>query len=111
MSTKTSFFGSGGSANGMNEAGEIVGYDNGTVAFVYDPSFGMLTLGAGQGWGVDPQRAVVVGRNSSQFATAWMRQGTSASCVGQTLPQPPTAVGGNAASAARDVLGTLLIGG
>jgi hypothetical protein len=93
----------------MNEAGQVVGYNSG--AFVYDPTFGMLALGAGEGWGVDPQSAVVVGRNGANIATAWMRQGTSASYVAQTLPQAPTAVGGNGTSAARDSLGTLLVGG
>jgi hypothetical protein len=45
----------------MNEAGQIVGYNS--SAFVYDPSFGMLALGAGEAWGVDAQSAVVVCRH------------------------------------------------
>src|SRR6476620_4115721 len=45
--------------NGMNDAGQMTGY-NSAGAFVYDPSFGMVTLGpGGQGWGVDPLGTMV----------------------------------------------------
>ena len=107
--TTAEYLGPATFVNGMNEAGQIVGYD--ANAFVYDPPFGMLSLGAGQAWGIDPQGTMVFGRNGSNVATAWVRQGATSSFVAQTLPPAPTAIGGNATSAARDALGTLLVGG
>ena len=95
---------------GMSDGGQISGV-NGAGAFVYDPSFGMVTVGDGQSWGIDPLGTMVLGRTSAGIATAWLRQGTSASYVAQTLPQSPNAVAGNASAAARDAAGTLLVGG
>jgi uncharacterized membrane protein len=94
----------------MNDGGQIAGI-NGTGAFVYDPSFGMLTIGDGQAWGIDPFGAMVLGRSGSGLATAWVRQGTTTSYVAQALPLATNAVGGNVAAAARDASGTLLVGG
>ena len=103
------FLGTGNTVVGINDGGQIAGTSAAGV-FVYDPSFGMKTVASGQAWGLDPLGQAVVGRYG-QFATAWMRQGTTSSYVAEALPPAPTATGGNAAAAVRDATGTLVVGG
>jgi hypothetical protein len=95
---------------GMSDGGQISGV-NSAGAFVYDPSFGMVIVGDGQSWGIDPLGTMVLGRNGAGWATAWLRQGTTTSYVAQSLPLVSNAVGGNAASAARDAAGAMIVGG
>jgi uncharacterized membrane protein len=96
--------------NAMNDAGQIVGGTS-SSALIYDDAFGMLTLGAGQGWGIDPLGTMVLGRDGSNVVTAWVRQGTTSTYVAERLPGITGSIGGNAVTAARDATGALLVGG
>jgi hypothetical protein len=108
--TTAQYLGPATAVYALNDGGQIAGI-NGAGAFVYDPSFGMLTIGDGQAWGIDPLGAMVLGRTGSGLATAWVRQGTTTSYVAQQLPMMSNAVASNAAAAARDAFGTLIVGG
>ena len=96
-----------------NDLGQAVGYtsESPNVAFVYDELLGIVSVGSGQGWGIDPLGSLAVGRNSSTgVATAWVRQADN-TWPSEPLPPLSGSVGGNAASAARAPDGTLIVGG
>jgi hypothetical protein len=100
--------------NDMDDLGGITGYCSGgsqacTGAFYYLDGVGMLGIGSGQGWGTDPQGTMVLGRDASFKATAWVKQGDG-SYVAEYLPNPGTA-GGNVQTGARTAAGTLIVGG
>jgi hypothetical protein len=108
--TSAEVLGTAGSVGGMSDAGQVVGTTAGN-AYVYDDSFGMLTLGAGQGEGIDPLGTMVFGRDGANWPTAWVRQGATTTYVAELLPRLATAIGGNAVTAARDATDALLVGG
>jgi hypothetical protein len=99
--------------NDLNDVGGIAGYCTGggacTGAFIYEDGQGLKALGSGQAWGTDPLGTLVLGRDDSFRATAWVRQGDG-SYVAELLPNPGGA-GGNAQAGARDAFGTLIAGG
>jgi hypothetical protein len=88
------------------------GYTSGTthLAFLYDESLGIVSLGDGQGWGIDPNGTLAVGRDGNNLATAWVRQPDN-TWRPEPLPTLSNSVESNAASAARAVDGTLIVGG
>jgi hypothetical protein len=90
--------------------GQAAGYNGGSTAFAYDDAFGMLNLGEGQAWALDPLGTMVLGRTGG-MPTAWMRQGTPSPFVAVTLPISAGMTSGNAAASARDASGALLVGG
>ena len=59
-----------------NDLGQAVGRTSGTtnLAFFYDESLGIVSLGNGEGWGIDPNGTLAVGRDGNNLATAWVRQ-------------------------------------
>ena len=97
----------------MNDAGAIAGYCTGnagcTGAFVYEDGPGMVALGSGQAWGTDPLGSMVLGRDGSLRAMAWVKQ-PGGSYVAELLPSPGGVVS-NASSGARDGTGSLIVGG
>jgi hypothetical protein len=96
---------------GMSEDLQVAGYaGGGGNAFVYADDAGIVNLGAGQAWTIDPLGALVAGRNASGAPTAWIRTATS-TWVPQVLPHLPFSVGGNVQAAARAADGTLLVAG
>jgi len=98
---------------GMSQNLKVVGYGTGgssTAAFVYDAAAGMVTLGAGQAWTIDPLGTLVGGRDGNFIATAWVQQSPS-TWAAEQLPRLPFSVGGNAMAAARTSDGTLLVAG
>jgi uncharacterized membrane protein len=103
----------GGDANvqGMNDLLQVVGYSSGSAItpFVFDDALGMVNLGTGQAWGIDPLGTMVFGHDAT-YAVAWVRQPNN-SWLPQYLPRTSTSVGGNASSAARAADGTLLVAG
>src|SRR6478672_8400952 len=76
--------GGGGWVQDMNDLGQVVG---GPGAWVYDDSFGLLSLGAGQAGAVDPLGTMVLGRDDANSVMAWVRQGTTSSYVTELLPK------------------------
>ena len=95
-----------------NDLGQAVGHTSGTthLAFLYDESLGIVSLGDGQAWGIDPNGTLAVGRDGNNLATAWVRQ-LDNTWRPELLPTLSNSVEGNATSAARAVDGTLLVGG
>ena len=95
-----------------NDLGQAVGLTSGTtgVAFLYDESLGIVSLGNGEAWGIDPSGTLAVGRDGNTVATAWVRQPDN-SWRAEALPTLPNSIGGNATSAARAPDGTLIVGG
>jgi hypothetical protein len=100
----------GGDVNVMasNDLQQVVGYAQ--TAFVYDDAIGMVSLGAGQAWGIDPLGTLVVGRGSDFRATAWVRQ-LDDRWLPEFLPRLAGSVESNGAKAARAPDGTLLVAG
>jgi len=96
----------------MSDQQQVAGYStgSGSIAFIYDDAFGMLSLGAGQAWGIDPLGGVVFGRDGNFIATAWTRQ-VDNSFLAQPLPASASSLGGNATGASRADDGTLLVTG
>jgi hypothetical protein len=107
--TSAEVLGSATFVGAFNDAGQVVVTAGGV--YVYDDAFGLKSLGAGQGEGIDPLGTMVLGRDGANAPTAWVRQGTTATYVAELLPKMASAVGGNAVTAARDAVGTLLVGG
>lgn len=95
---------------GGSTTGQAAGYNGGSTAFAYDDDFGMVNLGEGQAWELDPLGTMVLGRTGG-MPTAWMRQGTPSPFVAVTLPISVGMASGNASAAARDATGALLVGG
>lgn len=98
---------------GMSQNLQVVGYGTGgssTSAFVYDDASGMVNLGGGQAWGIDPQGTMVLGRDANFIATAWVQQSPS-TWVAEQFPRLPFSVGGNVMAAVRTSDGTLLVAG
>jgi hypothetical protein len=97
---------------GMSQNPQVVGYGTGGIntAFVYDDVAGMVSLGAGQAWTIDPLGTLVAGRDGNFIATAWVQQSPS-TWVAEQLPRLPFSVGSNAMAAARAPDGTLLVAG
>ena len=97
---------------GMTDQQQVAGYFTGGAggAFVYDDALGMVNLGLGQAWGIDPIGGIVLGRNGGFIATAWERQPDN-SWVAVSLPVSATSTGGNAAGASRADDGTLIVAG
>jgi len=97
--------------NDMNDQGQVVGYSTGgaITAFAYDESLGMVNLGGGQAWAIDPLGTIVLGRNANFFATAWVRQPDNR-WLAELLPTS-AGLGGNGAGAARGDDGTLIVAG
>jgi hypothetical protein len=97
---------------GMNDLGQVVGQAGGSTlnAWVYEDATGMVNLGAGSAWGIDPLGAFIVGANGSSFATSWVRQ-SNKSWVAESLGRLSGSIGGSATSATRIADGTLLVAG
>lgn len=99
--------------NDMGADGTIAGYCTGsgacTGSFAFVEGSGLVALGAGQGWATDPLGTMVLGRDGSSRATAWVWQ-AGGGYVGELLPSL-YGVGGNAAAAARNASGTLIVAG
>jgi hypothetical protein len=96
---------------GMSEDRQVSGYaGGGGTAFVFADDAGMVNLGGGQAWTIDPLGMLVAGSDSTGDATAWVRQSTS-SWVAEHLPRLASSVGGNVEGAARAADGTLLVVG
>jgi len=95
--------------NAMSDAGQIVVGSNSSQ--VYDDAFGLVSLGVGQAWGIDPLGTMVLGRDGSNVVQAWVRQGTTSTYVTQRLPSVAGSIGGNAVTVARDATGAILVGG
>ena len=95
-----------------NDLGQAVGRTSGTtnLAFFYDESLGIVSLGNGEGWGIDPNGTLAVGRDGNNLATAWVRQPDN-TWRPEPLPTFSNSVESNATSAARAVDGTLIVGG
>ena len=95
-----------------NDLGQAVGQAGGatSVAFLYDESLGIVTLGNGEAWGVDPNGTLAVGRDGNNVATAWVRQPNS-TWNAEPLPTLSNSIGGNATSAALAPDGSLVVGG
>jgi hypothetical protein len=98
--------------NAMTDQQQVVGYFTGgsSGAFVFDDAFGMLNLGGGQAWGIDPLGGIVLGRTSSFFASAWVRQADNR-WTAEMMPAGASSLGGTATGAARADDGTLLVAG
>ena len=93
-----------------NDLGGIVGGTD--IAFYYDDTCGAINLGSAEGWGLDPQGAVVAGRGyhtDGLLAVAWIRTG-ACSFTRERLPNPGGG-GGYAKSVARDASGAVIVGG
>jgi hypothetical protein len=98
--------------NVMNEQLQVVGWTDGpttSIPWVYDDALGMVNLGTGQAYGLDPLGTLVVGRNPT-FAGTWTRQ-LDNSWLPAVLPQASGVVGGIATAAARTADGTLVVVG
>ena len=105
--------GGGSTVVGMNDQLQVVGFStsaNTQTAWIYDPSTGMVALGAGNADGIDPLGTFVVGADSRSFATAWIRQAGN-SWLAQSLPQLPGSLGSTAYGASRLADGSALVVG
>jgi hypothetical protein len=89
-------------------AGWVTG--GGGDPFVYDDVAGMVNLGGGQAWTIDPLGTIIGGRDSNLFARAWVQQSPS-TWKAEQMPRLPFSVGGNVMGAARTSDGTLLVSG
>jgi hypothetical protein len=98
---------------GMSQNLQVVGYGSGgggSAVFVFDDATGMVNLGGGQAWTIDPLGTLVAGRDGNSIATAWVQQSPS-TWAAEGLPRLPYSVGSLAIGAARMSDGTLLISG
>ena len=98
------------SANDLGQAVGEAGSAANNLAFLYDESLGIVSLGNGEAWAIDPSGTLAVGRNGNAMATAWVRQADN-TWTAELLPTLPNNIGGNATSAARASDGTLIVGG
>jgi hypothetical protein len=89
-------------------AGWVTG--GGGTPFVYDDVAGMVSLGTGQAWTIDPLGTIIGGRDDNLIAAAWVQQSPS-TWKREQLPHLPFSVGGNVMGAARTSDGTLLVSG
>ena len=97
---------------GMSQNLQIMGWvtGGGGTPFVYDDVAGMVNLGGGQAWTIDPLGTIIGGRDSNLFARAWVQQSPS-TWKAEQMPRLPFSVGGNVLGAARTSDGTLLVSG
>jgi hypothetical protein len=98
---------------GISELGQVVGNGrpSGTrTAFVYDDISGMVALGPGEAWAIDPLGTIAVGRDGNLSAAAWVQQ-SAATWTMEHLPTLPFSVNSHTTSAARAADNTLLVGG
>jgi hypothetical protein len=97
---------------GMSQNLQIMGWvtGGGGTPFVYDDVAGMVNLGSGQAWTIDPLGTIIGGRDSNLFARAWVQQSPS-TWRAEQMPRLPFSVGGNVMGAARTSDGTLLVSG
>jgi hypothetical protein len=95
---------------GMSQNLQVTGYAQSGGAFVFDDRVGMVSLGAGQPWTIDPLGTLVAGRDGNFIATAWVQQSAS-TWTAEQLPHLTFSVGGNVMAAARTSDGTLLVAG
>jgi hypothetical protein len=100
------------SVYGMSQNLQVAGFTTGNLGggFVYDDAAGMVNLGPGQVWTIDPLGTVIGGRDANFIATAWVQQSPSV-WKSEQLPRLPFSVGGNVIGAARTPDGTLLVSG
>jgi hypothetical protein len=96
----------------MSQNLQVAGFTAGNLGtgFVYDDAAGMVNLGAGQVWTIDPLGTIIGGRDANFIATAWVQQSPS-TWRSEQLPRLPFSVGGNVMGAARMSDGTLLVSG
>jgi hypothetical protein len=96
----------------MSQNLQVAGFATGNLGtgFVYDDAAGMVNLGPGQAWTIDPLGTLVGGRDANSIATAWVQQSPS-TWTTEKLPRLPFSVGGNVMGAARTSDGTLLVSG
>ncbi len=95
----------------ISEDLSVAGYGTSGGTFVYDASVGtLLSLGSGQGWGIDPLGTAVVGRDANFQPTVWVKQSPGIWSA-QSLPAADPSGDANVSSAARATDGTLLAGG
>lgn len=97
-------------ARTIDDQGRIVGSstsNSSSIAWVYDDSFGMLSLGSGGTGGLDPLGGIVVGTNGNSMPVAWVQQPDN-SWSTETLPLISGGIQGHAASANRLTDGTLV---
>jgi hypothetical protein len=97
---------------GMSQNLQIMGWvtGGGGGGFVYDDVAGMVSLGTGQAWTIDPLGTVIGGRDGNLFAIAWVQQSPS-TWKSEPMPRLPFSAGGNVMGAARTSDGTLLVSG
>jgi len=97
---------------GMSQNLQIMGWvsGGGGTPFVYDDVAGMVSLGSGQAWTIDPLGTIIGGRDANLIAIAWVHQSPS-TWTAEQLPRLPFSVGGNVMGAARTSDGTLLVSG
>jgi len=94
----------------INEQLQVVGYTDGTpIAWIYDDAIGMVNLGAGRVYGLDPLGTLTVGF-ANGGSTAWVRQPND-TWLPEPLPRLANSSGGTAMAAARSADGTLLVVG
>jgi hypothetical protein len=100
------------SPDDMNDLGQIVGHAGASTlnAWVYDDASGMVNLGLGVAWGIDPLGAFIVGQNGNSLPTSWAHQ-ANGSWLAQLFPRPSGSVAGTAVSAKRLADGTLVVAG
>lgn len=96
----------------MSQDFQVIGWASGGggAPFVYSDATGMLGLGTGQAWSIDPWGSVIGGRDTNLVAMVWVRQSPT-NWVAEQLPRLPSSNGGNALGAARRPDGTLLVSG
>jgi probable HAF family extracellular repeat protein len=96
----------------MNDLGQVVGHSGASTvnAWVYDDASGMVNLGLGAAWGIDPLGAFIVGQDGNAFPTSWVRQ-PNGSWLAQPFSRPSGSVAGAAVSAKRLADGTLVVAG
>ena len=98
---------------GMNDLVQVSGVSStsqGSTAWYYDASLGMVSLGGGGGRAIDPLGAFVVGENSKGLPTAWLRQPDN-SWLAQNLPLPTVSVGATPWGTTRASDGTVVVVG
>jgi hypothetical protein len=95
----------------INDQLQVVGWSNGAapIAWIYDDALGMVNLGSGRVYGLDPLGTLVVGF-ADGGSTAWVRQSND-TWSSEALPRLANSSGGNAMAAARATDGTLLVVG
>ena len=93
----------------ISEQLQVVGYAS--SAYVYDDAAGgLVNLGAGQAWAIDPQGALIGGNDGDGFGAVWLEQAPGVYAF-QSLPRSTGIKSSRVRSIARASDGTLLLGG